>query len=440
MITISAPQHFDKEIAYTLHVLLDHLGIPYSLSHTNRSNIEFTLENNATLILKTPFFNSTTPETYIQKCSIPTTIDSLTYPEAGITDLPILFGKAVIEESDAQIVCHADIIASIYFMLSRWEEVANKMRDNHNRFPSTASLSHTFKFLDRPIVNEYFDLIWTLLTKLGLASARKEQSFELVLTHDIDHIKFCKGLKHSLLILASAILKHRNITLFLNRAALVFNHWILRKKDPYNNLDWIMDLSDKYNHLSRFYFMSGGRTKYDNSYKIEDAETIIKKVIQRNHVVGFHPSYDAYNDTQQWSAEKLALEKVAGQSIYEGREHYLRFETPTTWQIWNDNNMKTDLTLCYADNHGFRCGTASPFPVFNCLTRTQLDLIETPLILMDTTLLFYQNLTMNAALTETRKYIEICKKHRMPLTFLAHNTMFMVKGFDAYYETVLSEC
>jgi hypothetical protein len=48
------------------------------------------------------------------------------------------------------------------------------------------------------------------------------------------------------------------------------------------------------------------------------------------HIVGFHPSYNAYNDIIQFKEEKEVLEKASNCKIQEGREHYLRFEVPTT--------------------------------------------------------------------------------------------------------------
>src|SRR5699024_10071210 len=121
--------------------------------------------------------------------------------------------------------------------------------------------------------------------------------------------------------------------------------------DPFNTFSWIMDISENVNVKSRFYFMSGGVTKYDNHYNIEDHTTlkIIDEVKKRGHVIGFHPSYNAYNDSIQWKKEKELLERVSGQTINEGRQHYLRFEIPETWRIWNENDMKYDLSLSYAD-------------------------------------------------------------------------------------------
>ena len=82
--------------------------------------------------------------------------------------------------------------------------------------------------------------------------------------------------------------------------------------------------------------MSGGLTKYNNRYRIDEPKCIelISKIKKRGHIIGFHPSYNAYNDSIQFKKEKEKLEYAIGEEIREGRGHYLRFEVPTTWQIW----------------------------------------------------------------------------------------------------------
>ena len=143
--------------------------------------------------------------------------------------------------------------------------------------------------------------------------------------------------------------------------------------------------------------MSGGLTKFDNRYRIDEPKCIalISKIKQRGHIIGFHPSYNAYNDSIQFRKEKEKLENVLGQEITEGRGHYLRFEIPVTWQINEDYGMKIDSTCCYADRVGFRCGTGEEFSVFNILTRKKLKLKERPLLLMDTSLFGYQKLNQD---------------------------------------------
>ncbi|MFC2042988.1 DUF7033 domain-containing protein [Chloroflexota bacterium] len=77
--------------------------------------------------------------------------------------IPILFwgndcdssSKFAEVRSDGRLVINVDIIASAFFMLTRLEEPASSIQDDHGRFPASASLAFKQNFLERPIVDEY---------------------------------------------------------------------------------------------------------------------------------------------------------------------------------------------------------------------------------------------------------------------------------------------
>ena len=181
-----------------------------------------------------------------------------------------------------------------------------------------------------------------------------------------------------------------------------------------------MDLSEKSGIKSRFYFISDGLTNYDNRYKINDTRclNIINNINQRGHVIGLHSSYNTFDNGIQFKREKVLLESTIGMEIIEGRGHYLRFEVPTTWQIWEDCGMEVDSTCGYADIEGFRCGTGHEYSVFNILSRQKLKLKERPLLLMDKTFYFYQNLDE----TERKEIISSIIDNTNMFTMLWHNT------------------
>ncbi len=63
--------------------------------------------------------------------------------------------------------------------------------------------------------------------------------------------------------------------------------------------------------------MSGGCTKYDNRYRIDEPKCIelINKIKERDHIIGFHSSYNAYNDSEQFRKEKETLENAVGKEV-----------------------------------------------------------------------------------------------------------------------------
>ena len=51
-------------------------------------------------------------------------------------------------------------------MLSRYEEAVLLDRDDHDRFPATASIAYKTGFLDRPIIDEYVEILWVAMKRV----------------------------------------------------------------------------------------------------------------------------------------------------------------------------------------------------------------------------------------------------------------------------------
>ncbi|GAH70917.1 unnamed protein product, partial [marine sediment metagenome] len=165
-----------------------------------------------------------------------------------------------------------------------------------------------------------------------------------------------------------------------------------------------------------------------------------EKIKSRGHLIGFHPSYNSYNDQKQWEEEYSKLSTEVSQKVKIGRQHFLRFEIPTTWQIWEDNNMKWDSTLTYPEKEGFRCGTCYKYSVFNILTRKKLKLKEMPLTVMEVSMVDYQNLTPEIMKKKIIKLINDVKKYNGKFVLLWHNSNFnneLWKKYKIVYEEIL---
>jgi hypothetical protein len=327
-------------------------------------------------------------------------------------------------------------------MLTRWEEYVNKNRDAHKRFPASESLAFKQGFLDRPIVNEYVEELKKMLLELDNSLIFKEKKYQLFLTHDVDDLYMWKSWKHVFRVALGDVIKRKNLSLATER---ISEYSLIQRekiKDPFDTFDWLMDKSEAIGVKSRFYFMSGGVTVYDNRYKIDEPKALelISKIKKRGHIIGIHPSYNAYNNFEQFKKEKELLEKVCECNIDEGREHYLRFEVPTTWQIWEDNEMQIDSSCGYADREGFRCGTGDEFSVFNILSREKLRLKERPLIYMDDNRLMNERVYDEKLLTDSiLKLKNRSMLYEAKHTLLFHQNIFAIDkiNYKGIYETVI---
>ncbi len=446
MVTITFPTNNIKERVYTLSVIFKNfLKIPYQLSQGNPTDtqtiIEF--ENRKKITIKDAFFSRFPEElSYLKKEHIPTNIECFSHKLLE-APLPTLFGQPKIEEKSEECIVHIDIFATIFFMLTRWEEYVETKRDTHNRFSHLDSVAYKFNFLERPIVNEYIEFLWSLFLQYECEERREKRAFSLLVTHDVDEIlrypnftKVIKGMVGDIL--------HRKDPLLSIKTLYTYGAIKQKKiKDPYDTFDEIMDLSDEHDIKSYFFFMSGGTSRYDNRYSINDPKVkkIIDNIKRRGHYVGFHPSYNAYNNPEQFKIEKEALQRVNGEPIKCGREHYLRFEVPTTWQIWEDNKIEWCSNLAYAKEAGFRAGCCYPYPVFNILTQEKLNLIERPLIMMEVTFMEQIN-DYDKIEKKIDYYMRTIKKYNGEFVLLWHNAAFKeheLKQYAPLYEKTIKK-
>jgi len=433
MITVTIPNNNIEERRYICSILFNEfLGIGFDVEYGSK-DYEIKLDNGNILIIEDHFFNDFPKDLqYLDIANIPKTIKQTNDEEKT----PIIYGHDTMRLYTKNVnycICGIDIFASSFFMLTRWEEYVTKCRDMHGRFPGYESFAFKNNFLEIPVVDKYVDKLWQMLESLKIQQKRKKFERELFLTHDIDELFRWKNWIQVIRVATGDLLKRRNLGLAIERFLQYYHIKKGNILDPYDTFDYLMEVSESIGIKSQFYFMSGGQTKYDNRYAINDARvlSLIKKIKSRGHTIGIHPSYNAYNDSIQLHKEKTRLEEIIHEEVKEGREHYLRFEVPYTWQIWEDNNMEIDSTCGYSDKEGFRCGTGTEYSVFNILTREKLKLRERPLVVMDRSLFSYQSLTHDEASCK----LDNLRKQANCLTILWHNSYLKhLKFYKDYIE------
>jgi len=438
MLKITIPNNNINERSYILDVLFNQfLNIKYELLISKEEIEESIIKigDKKTIIIKDAFFSLYVKDLeYLQINAIPKEIIYFEHLLLVEKNIPILFGEDKVEIEDNQIISHIDIFATLFFMLTRWEEYVNKTRDEHNRFPHTATLAYKEGFLNRPIVNEYVEFFWHLLLLLGYKEKRESKEFSLLLTHDVDEIQRYPNFKKVIMGMGGDVLYRKSLFLPFKTLYDYTLVSVKKRKDPYDSFDEIMDISDSLEIKSHFFFMSGGTTtKYDNRYNINNprVKNIIEKIKKRGHFVGLHPSYNAYNNSTQFKKEKDALEKVNEAPIISGREHYLRFEVPKTWQLWEDNGFEWCSNLAYPKSAGFRTGSCYPYTPFNILSQKRLNIKERPLIMMEVT---FAEASKNIEEFDTMVdyYLNIIKKYNGEFVLLWHNASFKEASLEDY--------
>ena len=91
--------------------------------------------------------------------SEPKQVAELLQPDMEYEGLPVLFGSDKSYQHSDTLVIEADMVATAYYLLSRYEEQIIAERDEHGRFTSSLSWLGQCGWLDRPLVDAYGEFL-----------------------------------------------------------------------------------------------------------------------------------------------------------------------------------------------------------------------------------------------------------------------------------------
>jgi hypothetical protein len=464
MLLIVHPPTYRAERRYIFDVMLrDFLGLEYETLEQEQDDVQIMLTDdpNGWKISLPDVLFGTTKENWLTPDSLPeqplgtwdvskTTIDAaLVSPK-----LPVIYGRKgtdgefLIEDQSA-LCLGLDIFGSAFFMLTRYEELVIKERDDRERFPATASLAFNEGFLSRPIINEYLEILWWALRQLNPRLERKKRQYSVSLSHDIDWpITDSQGAKRALKSAVADIVRRKDPGLALRRlSALPRSKSRKFDYDVNNTFDFIMDISETQKITSTFNIIADNSAgKIDGTYTLEDpwVQKLLSGFYDRGHDIGLHLSYNSFRDK---SRTKYEFERLTGvceklnirQPVWGTRQHFLRWENPVTWQNIEDAGIAYDSTLTYAERPGYRCGVCYEYPVFNLRTRTALKLRERPLIVMEGTLYDYMRLPYEEANAIIMDLHNKCKLFDGEFTLLWHNSSLIAKQARRWYRQIVDK-
>ena len=344
-----------------------------------------------------------------------------------------------------------DILGLTYWMLNCIEEIGRTDLDNHGRFPAAASHAYKHNYLERPVVDEWLHVLGQVISKTWPGIELKQHTFSMKVSHDVDTpsrygFTSVKGL---LRVMGGDVLKRGNLKSAMKAPWIRLNtHSALHPDDPFNTFEWIMDLSDKHGLTSAFYFICGRTSNMDADYEPEHPaiRTLMRRIHQRGHEIGLHPSYNSYRHPEAIAAEAKRLRKIATeegieQAQWGGRMHYLRWEQPTTLRAWADAGMNYDSTLGYADRPGFRCGTCFEYSAFDPVAGEVLQLRVRPLVVMECSVMDVCYLGLgngDAALAKFRHLENSCRAVGGCFTVLWHNSSLNAEVNKKLYMSIFS--
>lgn len=434
-----------NKIDYVIKTFLDYVGSNNSQKNLKilYSQLENVNNTDYDIILKTDpkaidFFSNK----YIYN------INNIKFFNFENESIPILFHNNftepfIFDQNRKQLTIFIDIFASAFYFLSLWDEYVIKERDNHNRFIGKNSLLNKLDFLRKPIVTIYFNYLIFLINNYFNINIQKRNSYAS-LTHDIDYIKkWSPGIIYRECI-QYFLLNRLNVN-FRKRFSRFYEFLkaFLIKNDPYlNSLNKIIEFELKNNIRSTFFIKTGCTSKHDVSYSVKNkfVKRKVEFLKEQNFDVGLHPSYKTYNNEIIMKDEKNRLINLLNNDKFGVRQHYLRYDINITPIIHEKLYFIYDSSLGYHDVEGFRTGFSFPHYLYSNKNDKVLNIIEIPLVIMDSTLEYYRKLKPQQALNVIKEITNIIQKYGGVLTILFHNTCYDeldYPGWGSVYEDMV---
>ena len=217
---------------------------------------------------------------------------------------------------------------------------------------------------------------------------------------------------------------------------------LLTDERPYWQFDEVMALEEEFGVRSSFYFLNEKRLFRDKGprdwvnpeswklftgrYRVDDDEIadVIRRLDRGGWEIGLHGSYESYDDRERLRREKAVLERVLGDDVIGGRQHYLRLDRPTTWKHQRAIGLRYDATLGSNDGYGFdgRYDVIRPFD--DAFVAFPLTVMERPHVESAD--------TIDEAWRECRRLLVEADENDAIMTVLWHPLYFNDDEFPGY--------
>lgn len=312
-----------------------------------------------------------------------------------------------------------DLLASIFYVLSRMEEYDSLHTDALGRFEARASILSKYGWLQQAICDQW-SLSWIsyLEQVCNIDLKAKKPRFIFQPTFDIDNT-FAYAHKNNIrsFLAEAKDFIYRRTERFQDRRKVRNG----LQPDPYDTFDQIADIAAHFPETKVFWLL-GNYTKRDkNLSHLNLAQQAKIKQIAAHAEIGVHGSSLTAHSAQQMQIEIERLAQIIGYQPLSNRQHFLLLDLPLTYQLLLQVGIRHDYTMGYAEQTGFRAGTARTFKWFNLLKNESTDLVIHPFVYMDGTLKEYLNLGPLEAKQRIAQLYKEVQKFGGTFGFLWHN-------------------
>lgn len=274
-----------------------------------------------------------------------------------------------------------DMLAGIFYLLTRYEEYLPFTPDRHDRYPAEWSI--LFPQLERPVVDEWVEALRHFLQDIWKQDI-PQKPFSFQPTYDIDiawSYRF-KGWKRTL----GAALKDALAGRW-QRVRQRVRVWRGREEDPYNSFVFLFSLH-MMDAVRPTYFVLAAlkASAFDkNISPLHPRMAALIRALANGSGLGLHPSYFSNLYPERLREEKAVLERITHQAILLSRQHFIRLRFPGTYRALIAAGIGEDFSMGYSTHFGFRAGTSHAFPWYDVKEEYCTALRVHPFAFMDST-------------------------------------------------------
>lgn len=329
-----------------------------------------------------------------------------------------------------------DPLATIFYVLVRYEEYLPSVRDMHDRYLAKNSLLKRFFSLKEQTVERIFFHFLAETFQSSFSKYRLGIKSNYIPTFDIDNT-FAFQWKEGWRTWASNakdILKSNTERKLLRKKVQA-----KELKDPFDSWEEIKAVAHEF-PLTKVFWLLGDFKKFDKNISWNDPRH--QRLIREIGViceVGLHPSYASNTEPQRLDIEKSRLQQILSNQVCLSRQHFLKLKFPQTYQNLISVGFKHDYSLGYAEEIGFRTGTAHTHYWFDLSKNIRTELQLHPFAYMDGTLNEYLKLTPEQSSVIICELMDEVKSYGGEFICLWHNESFAESGIWKNWRKVFEQ-
>lgn len=374
----------------------------------------------------------------------------------SIGDIPVLFPvgteKMFYSFSDQSLIFHHDLLKSCFYLLSGYQELEPVRLDALERFSYEDSIQKKGNFVHRPLVNEYFEIIFGAIRefasihRLHVKQISLFRDWAFFLSHDVDRLDtytwYEAGywVKQLAVRAPSSLSRRERIRITSKYLAQCLKPG--KKENPHWDFDFLHQLEEAHGFRSTYFFLPEDQLHMDAYYRFDEPRVVklMGELDRSGNEIGIHGTVRSAGSKEAMLRDIERLKKHSPQEVRGIRQHRLHFDRKVTHHLHEEAGLWYDTTLGFAQHEGFRNSYCLPFRPYDHQQQRMMDIWEIPLVVMDVTLFQYRSLNFGEALQAIELLLnEIIRFHGV-FSLLWHNGQgdeFMMPGIRGFLSEML---